>query len=273
MKTSDGALGRDLVIGPARLARFAKRVHCGENVFLFTVHPGDSNVALRPWARRRARRLTVLVITATVVAAVLPALAAQSAAAAGGPSTAYRANDYADGQAMSILPPGENGLANAADLAKFELTGQRPPASHDQLGKYENLLYGSASLTDSTLSNYYNDESFGVPSGGIVRTEAPAAGVTIYRDVHDIPHIYGDDRRDVGLRCRIRPSRGPAVPDGRAAALRRGYRSRSSSADRASSSRWTTTSCCCRRTPRPRPSRRSTRCQRSTAPRALSPER
>ena len=147
-------------------------------------------MALRPWARLRARRLTVLAVSATVVAALLPTLTAQSAAAAG-PSTAYRANDYADGQAMSILPPGENGLANVADIAKFELTKQRPAASQDQLGKYQNLLYGYNSLTDSTLSNYYNDESFGVPTNGVVRTEAPTAGVTIYRDVHDIPHIYG----------------------------------------------------------------------------------
>jgi acyl-homoserine lactone acylase PvdQ len=148
-------------------------------------------VALRPWSRRRARRLTVIAVSATVAAALLPALSAPSASAAGGPSTAYRANDYADGQAMSILPAGENGLANAADLAKFELTGQRPPASNDQLAPYANLLYASSSVTDATLSNYYNDESFGVPAGGVVRTETPTAGVTIYRDVHDIPHIYG----------------------------------------------------------------------------------
>ncbi len=107
-------------------------------------------------------------------------------------STAYRANDYADGQAMSILPPGENGLVNAVDAAEFELLGQRPADSQDQLGKYANLLYGASSLTDATLGNYYNDESFGVPPGDVMRTERPGAGVTIYRDTHDVPHVYGN---------------------------------------------------------------------------------
>ncbi len=83
---------------------------------------------------------------------------------------------------MSILPPGENGLVNAADAAKFETTRQRPANSQDQLGKYANLLYGYPSLTDSTLNKYYHDESFGVRSGDITRTEAPESGVTIYRD-------------------------------------------------------------------------------------------
>src|SRR6516164_6239576 len=41
--------------------------------------------------------------------------------------------------------------------------------------------------------NYYLDESFGVQSGQIIRTEhpSPKVPVFIYRDTHDIPHIYG----------------------------------------------------------------------------------
>ena len=103
----------------------------------------------------------------------------------------YRVNDYADGQAMSILPPGENGLVNATGLAAFEATQQRPAASQDQLGKYSDLLYGYPSLTDASLGDYFDDESFGVRPADVVRTEAPGAGVTIYRDRHDVPHIYG----------------------------------------------------------------------------------
>jgi acyl-homoserine lactone acylase PvdQ len=139
----------------------------------------------------RVRAAVALSAAAVTAAAVLSPLS-PTAAATASVSTAYRADDYADGQAMSILPPGENGLVNAADAVKFELLGQRPPNSQDQLGKYAGLLYGYPSLTDQTLSQYYDDESFGVPPGQVTRTEHPGTGVTIYRDQHDVPHIYGD---------------------------------------------------------------------------------
>ncbi|MDP9091855.1 MAG: penicillin acylase family protein [Actinomycetota bacterium] len=135
------------------------------------------------------RKHVIAATTAAVVGALLSAVP-PAAGAASGPSTAYRANDYADGQAMNILPPGENGLANALDLVGFAL-GKRPANSADQLPQYENLLYGSSTVTDANLTQYYNDASFGVPPGGIVRTETPAPGVTIYRDAHDVPHVYG----------------------------------------------------------------------------------
>jgi acyl-homoserine lactone acylase PvdQ len=113
------------------------------------------------------------------------------------PSQAYRAGDYAHGRAMSILPPGENGAVTTAQLAAFELTKARPPYSQDQLGKYENLLYGYPSLTDDKLGKYFDDESFGVRPSDIIRTEAPSSSrfapgqVRIVRDSHDVPHIYG----------------------------------------------------------------------------------
>jgi acyl-homoserine lactone acylase PvdQ len=105
----------------------------------------------------------------------------------------YRADDYAHGQAMYILPAGENGLVNAAQFKQFEKTGKRPPYSQDQLAPYENLEFGYPSLTDSTLGQYYLDESFGVRPGQITRIEhpSPKVPVVIYRDTHDIPHIYG----------------------------------------------------------------------------------
>ncbi|MDP9116983.1 MAG: penicillin acylase family protein [Actinomycetota bacterium] len=134
--------------------------------------------------------MSAAAIATSVVAATLAALS--SSAGASVVSTAYRANDYADGQAMSILPPGENGLVNTFDLVKFGL-GIRPPASQDQLAKYTNLLYGAPTLTNNTLTNYYNDASFGVPPADVVRTEAPEPGVTILRDTHDVPHVYGNN--------------------------------------------------------------------------------
>jgi len=140
------------------------------------------------------RRLTgrFAVAAAAVAMLIAPTLApAAAASTSSDPGPGYRVGDYADGRAMSILPPGENGLVNATDAAKFETTKARPPNSDDQLGKYKNLLYGSSTLTDAGLSSYFNDESFGVPPGEVTRTEK-LPGVTIYRDTSDVPHVFGD---------------------------------------------------------------------------------
>lgn len=139
-------------------------------------------------AQRRAV-LPALAVAALTAGLLVPPDGPAGAAA---PSAAYRANDYADGRAMSILPPGENGLVNAVDLVNFELLKKRPANSQDQLGKYADLLYGYPSLTDASLGDYFNDESFGAPPGEIKRVERPTAGVTIYRDTRDVPHVYGD---------------------------------------------------------------------------------
>ena len=128
---------------------------------------------------------------AALVGLLVAGLAAPASASAQQPAPTYRAGDYADGQAMSILPPGENGLANAPQAAQFEASGAHPPNSQDQLAPYANLLYGAPGLKDSGLSNYFADESFGVRPGDVTRTEHPSPDVTIYRDGHDVPHIYG----------------------------------------------------------------------------------
>jgi acyl-homoserine lactone acylase PvdQ len=134
---------------------------------------------------------------AVTAASVAPASSATSVVHYKLPSTAYRANDYAHGQAMSILPPGENGSATLGQLLDFGLNGARPPHSQDQLAKYNNLLYGYKSVTDNTLGNYYDDESFGVPKKDIISTEMPSSTqfpkgeVVIERDPRDVPHIYG----------------------------------------------------------------------------------
>jgi acyl-homoserine lactone acylase PvdQ len=140
-------------------------------------------------------RFPVRRATGALVAALL-ALAtttANTASASTGSGPTYRADDYADGQVLSVNPPGANGLVNGAQLLQFEATGQRPPNSTDQRTQYANLLYGYPTLTDGGLSQYYNDESFGVRPADVVRTEHPAASVpaTIYRDQHGIPHVYG----------------------------------------------------------------------------------
>ena len=149
---------------------------------------------------RRPRRIQVaIVLGATVVAGL--AITPARAQAWIPPQPTYRLNDTSGGRVLSILPPGEHGLYNAADLAQFEANGTRPAGSQDQLGPYANLLYAAQGLTDSQLSSYYNDESFGIPPGGIARTETPSAttNVVIYRDAHDVPHIYGATKDDVGF--------------------------------------------------------------------------
>jgi acyl-homoserine lactone acylase PvdQ len=150
-------------------------------------------------SRTLLRRSVVLAAAASVAVTLVPSVGPGSAGAATSVSTAYRANDYADGRAMSILPPGENGLVNAVDAVNFELLGKRPANSQDQLGKYQNLLYGASSLSDATLGNYFNDESFGVAPGNIVRTERPGPGVTIYRDKLDVPHVYGQTNQTMAF--------------------------------------------------------------------------
>jgi acyl-homoserine lactone acylase PvdQ len=138
-------------------------------------------------------RLVVSGVVAAALVLAVPPAATAAAAAEYSPPPTYQANDYADGRAHSVNPPGENGLVNATDLAAFQLSGRRPPASDDQLGPYAGLLYGYPTLTDATLGTYYNDESFGVRSGDVTRTEhpSPAVPVVIYRDRHDVPHVYG----------------------------------------------------------------------------------
>ena len=130
----------------------------------------------------------MVALAAAALAAVLMAPAAASAEAAPG----YRDGDYADGQAMSILPPGNNGLVNATDLAAFGANGTRPPNSTDQLGQYASLTHGLSGLNDDGLGEFFNDASFGVKPDDIVSTERPGPGTVIYRDKLGMPHVYGD---------------------------------------------------------------------------------
>jgi len=146
--------------------------------------------ALEAAMRVPAGSLVLSFAAAAASLALLAPVAGPAGAAAGRP--AYRAHDYADGRARYVLPPGENELVNATDPLALETTQQRPANSQDQLGQYSGLLYGYPRLTDRGLGRYFNDESFGVRPADVIRTERPGDGVTIYRDTHDVPHIYGD---------------------------------------------------------------------------------
>jgi acyl-homoserine lactone acylase PvdQ len=148
----------------------------------------------------------VLALVALAVPLSMVQRPASAAATWTAPGPAYRLNDTAKGDAMSILPAGENGLVTASQLSQFEANGTRPAASQDQLAPYVNLIYNSQNLNNSQLPTYYNDESFGIagcgttlPCANVVRTETPSSStsVVIYRDKHDVPHIYGQTQSDV----------------------------------------------------------------------------
>jgi acyl-homoserine lactone acylase PvdQ len=94
----------------------------------------------------------------------------------------------------NILPPGQNGLANAPELATFLATGARPAHNADQLAPYRDLLYGYRNLDAAALGGYFKDATFGVRPGDVERTYSPRDDVTIVRDRHGVPHIYGATR-------------------------------------------------------------------------------
>lgn len=118
-----------------------------------------------------------------------------SASAAGAAPQPYGANDA--GGFRNVLPPGENGLATLAQIFAFRGTGVIPPHFADQQPLYENLVYGSPTLTDEGVGAYFKDATFGVPAGQVASTVEPKPGVTIVRDsAYGVPHIYGDTRAD-----------------------------------------------------------------------------
>jgi acyl-homoserine lactone acylase PvdQ len=81
--------------------------------------------------------------------------------------------------ALNVLPPGEG-----ANLP--ELTSQEP--------LYDGLTPLQGNVTASDLTRFYKPETLGLGGAKAVRTERPKAGVTIYRDAYDVPHVYGSTR-------------------------------------------------------------------------------
>ncbi|MEU9478348.1 penicillin acylase family protein [Streptomyces sp. NPDC048191] len=144
---------------------------------------------------RTSRRFTGFLKTASIcvlVGGLLSPLTQQAAAAA-----AAAPNDYCGGQCSDILPPGENGNATLAQILLNQAFGTQPSHAEDQLGPYAGLSTGYAGLSDSTINNFFNDASFGVPSDQVASTEKPGGrgDVTIVRDKKTgVPHITGTTR-------------------------------------------------------------------------------
>jgi acyl-homoserine lactone acylase PvdQ len=136
---------------------------------------------------RRLVTIAVALLTGAALSATLPSTPAAAGYAG--------LNDYCLGQCNDVLPPGENGNATLVDILGNQTLGTRPAHSADQLDKYANLLYSYAGLTDSQISAFYNDGSFGVPAGQVERIESPRPDVTIVRDkATGVPHITGTTR-------------------------------------------------------------------------------
>ncbi|MEZ0114718.1 acyl-homoserine lactone acylase PvdQ [Catenulispora sp. EB89] len=149
-------------------------------------------------ARTMAAAVTALVVGGALAVPAVTASAASAGAVRAKAATvsASGAADYCLGQCNDILPPGENGSATTAQILWFKATGNRPANTDDQLGKYASLVDGYTGLTNSTLGNFFNDSSFGVPANQVSSTLNPGgrSDVTITRDQQDIPHIYGTTR-------------------------------------------------------------------------------
>jgi acyl-homoserine lactone acylase PvdQ len=136
----------------------------------------------------RLAAATVAIVGSLVTAA--PAVAADPAP--------YGQNDA--GGFRNVLPAGEAGTDNAAQLAAFLTAGTVPAHWSDQLPLYDGLLYASAKpgFGMSQVDRYYKDATFGVKAKDVASTETPKAGVTIVRDSsYGVPHIYGDTSEDV----------------------------------------------------------------------------
>lgn len=122
-----------------------------------------------------------------------PAAAADTAAVA----EAAAVTDHCGGQCSDILPPGQNGNATLAQILLNQAFGSMPENASNQLGPYNNLATGYSGLTNSTINTFFNDASFGVPSGQVASTLNPAGrtDVTIVRDKKTgVPHITGTTR-------------------------------------------------------------------------------
>src|SRR3954451_17741106 len=134
-------------------------------------------------------RFAVLATAATAALALAAATPAQAAV------QPFGANDA--GGFRNVLPPGEAGTDNAAQLAAYQAFKSRPEHWMDQQPLYDNLVYASPGLTHDQIGDYYKDATFGVPDGQTDTTETPRAGVSIVRDKqYGVPHIYGTTRAD-----------------------------------------------------------------------------
>ncbi|MBC2903358.1 penicillin acylase family protein [Streptomyces cupreus] len=135
---------------------------------------------------------SICVLIAGLLSPLSQAVAAEEADAG-----ATAVTDHCGSQCSDILPPGENGNATLAQILLNQAFGSMPAHASDQLGPYANLATGHPTLTNATITNFFNDASFGVPADQVASTVRPAgrSDVTIVRDKKTgVPHITGTTR-------------------------------------------------------------------------------
>lgn len=150
-----------------------------------------------PDRQRTPRRFPKFLGAASICALIAALLSPLAQATAADSTTALAANDYCGGQCSDILPPGQNGNATLAQILLNQAFGIQPDHAEDQLGPYNNLASGAATLTDAKINDFFNDASFGVASDQVASTTAPGGrtDVTIVRDKKTgVPHITGTTR-------------------------------------------------------------------------------
>jgi acyl-homoserine lactone acylase PvdQ len=108
------------------------------------------------------------------------AAAAVAGALALGASAAAPPADHAQ-LAVDVLPPGQ---------------GPNLPELTSQEALYDGLTPLQGKVTAADITRFYKPETLGLGGAKAVRVERPAAGVTIYRDAYDVPHVYGQTRAD-----------------------------------------------------------------------------
>src|SRR5688500_17776419 len=111
------------------------------------------------------RRLVVAALIVCAVTVVTPASTAQTP-----PPSTYRGNGDAGGFS-NVMPPGQDGVLNGAEAARYQADGTTPPHFSDQTGMYGDLVYAAGiptdaasaglGVTDGDLSTYFKDASFG----------------------------------------------------------------------------------------------------------------
>ncbi|WP_338694834.1 penicillin acylase family protein [Streptomyces sp. Q6] len=147
--------------------------------------------------RRRIPRTTLHRRLTATAALLLTAglLSPLSTATAADDPVPVPVSDHCEGQCADILPPGANGSATLAEILGNKLFGTQPAHADDQLGPYDALSSGYPSLTDDTLTKFFNDSSFGVPDDAVGSVTRPRDDVTITRDKKNgVPHIKGSTR-------------------------------------------------------------------------------
>src|SRR5687768_12625472 len=106
----------------------------------------------------RIRPLFTLVVFATALTVSTPPASFGRNAP---PVEPYRSGDKSV-VALNILPPGQGGYLNGAELLESQGSGEVPDHFTNQRDMYADLIQDAGELNQTNLGNYFKDASFGV---------------------------------------------------------------------------------------------------------------